>query len=150
MCSFQPGGGSGSPYRTIVNVCHSLFKRDTYYRFWRKRNSWGISFFQGFLFALPIQLWCFIVVISFIICLFWIPFVPIQVKPTLSPALETAVNYQLKVLSVAISYGGPALLRYKDQFKEVITSAFESPSWKVFFSPCLLITCCCLHIDNSL
>lgn len=54
-----------------------------------------------------------------------------KVKPTLSPALETAVNYQLKVLSVAISYGGPALLRYKDQFKEVITSAFESPSWKV-------------------
>ncbi|KAE9456561.1 hypothetical protein C3L33_11484, partial [Rhododendron williamsianum] len=41
------------------------------------------------------------------------------VKPTLSPALETAVNYQLKVLSVAISYGGSALLRYKDQFNEL-------------------------------
>ncbi|XP_058208862.1 proteasome activator subunit 4 isoform X1 [Rhododendron vialii] len=54
-----------------------------------------------------------------------------KVKPTLSPALETAVNYQLKVLSVAISYGGPALLRYKDQFNEAIMSAFESPSWKV-------------------
>ncbi|KAL6954576.1 hypothetical protein U1Q18_023924 [Sarracenia purpurea var. burkii] len=54
-----------------------------------------------------------------------------KVKPTLSPALETAIDYQLKVLSVAISYGGPALLRYKDQFKEAIMSAFESPSWKV-------------------
>ncbi|KAI8012454.1 Proteasome activator subunit 4 [Camellia lanceoleosa] len=54
-----------------------------------------------------------------------------KVKPTLSPALETAIDYQLKVLSVAISYGGPALLRYKDQFKEAIVSAFESPSWKV-------------------
>lgn len=54
-----------------------------------------------------------------------------QVKPTISPALETAIDYQLKVLSVAISYGGPALLRYKDHFKEAIISAFESPSWKV-------------------
>ncbi|KAA8527119.1 hypothetical protein F0562_008652 [Nyssa sinensis] len=54
-----------------------------------------------------------------------------KVKPTLSPALETALDYQLKVLSVAISYGGPALLRYRDQFKEAILSAFESPSWKV-------------------
>ncbi|KAG5550916.1 hypothetical protein RHGRI_009372 [Rhododendron griersonianum] len=54
-----------------------------------------------------------------------------KVKPTLSPALETAINYQLKVLSVAISYGGSALLRYKDQFNEAIMSAFESPSWKV-------------------
>ncbi|CAL5335470.1 unnamed protein product [Camellia sinensis] len=54
-----------------------------------------------------------------------------KVKPTLSPALETAIDYQLKVLSVAISYGGPALLRYKDQFKKAIVSAFESPSWKV-------------------
>ncbi|BFG33636.1 hypothetical protein CerSpe_199100 [Prunus speciosa] len=54
-----------------------------------------------------------------------------KVKPTISPALETAIDYQLKVLSVAISYGGPALLRYKDHFKEAIISAFESPSWKV-------------------
>ena len=56
-----------------------------------------------------------------------------QAKPTISPALETAIDYQLKILSVAISYGGPALLRYKDQFKEAIISAFESPSWKVLF-----------------
>ncbi|KAE8725691.1 Proteasome activator subunit 4 [Hibiscus syriacus] len=54
-----------------------------------------------------------------------------KAKPTLSPALETAIDYQLKILSVAISYGGSALLRYKDQFKEVIVSAFDSPSWKV-------------------
>ncbi|XP_057983590.1 proteasome activator subunit 4 [Malania oleifera] len=54
-----------------------------------------------------------------------------KAKPTLSPALETAIEYQLKILSVAINYGGPALLRYKDQFKEAIVSAFESPSWKV-------------------
>ncbi|KAG8385951.1 hypothetical protein BUALT_Bualt03G0098600 [Buddleja alternifolia] len=52
-------------------------------------------------------------------------------KSTLSPALETAIEYQLKVLSVAISYGGPALLHYKEQFKEVIFSAFDSTSWKV-------------------
>ena len=44
----------------------------------------------------------------------------------------TVVDYQLKILSVAISYGGPALLRYKDQLKEAIISAFECPSWKVF------------------
>lgn len=54
-----------------------------------------------------------------------------KAKPTLSPALETAIDYQLKILSVAISYGGSAFLRYKDQFKEVIVSAFDSPSWKV-------------------
>ncbi|XP_073268690.1 proteasome activator subunit 4 isoform X1 [Populus alba] len=57
--------------------------------------------------------------------------VSIKAKPTLSPALETAIDYQLKILSVAINYGGPALLRCKDQFKEAIVSAFESPSWKV-------------------
>ncbi|GLT53719.1 hypothetical protein SLA2020_269720 [Shorea laevis] len=57
--------------------------------------------------------------------------IPTKAKPTLSPALETTIDYQLKIISVAISYGGPALLRYKDQFKEVIVSAFDSPSWKV-------------------
>lgn len=56
-----------------------------------------------------------------------------QAKPTLSPALETAIDYQLKILSVAISYAGPALLRYKDQLKEAIVSAFDSPSWKVWY-----------------
>ncbi|XP_073279916.1 proteasome activator subunit 4-like isoform X2 [Primulina huaijiensis] len=54
-----------------------------------------------------------------------------KVKGTLSPALETAIVYQLKVLSVAICYGGPMLLHYGKQFKEVIVSAFDSTSWKV-------------------
>ncbi|VFQ82480.1 unnamed protein product [Cuscuta campestris] len=52
-------------------------------------------------------------------------------KHMLSPALETAIEYQLKVLSIAISYAGPALLHYKDGFKEAIACAFDSPSWKV-------------------
>ncbi|GAY37721.1 hypothetical protein CUMW_031230 [Citrus unshiu] len=56
---------------------------------------------------------------------------PSQEKPILSPALEAAIDYQLKVLSVAITYAGPALLHYKDQLKEAIFSAFDSPSWKV-------------------
>lgn len=54
-----------------------------------------------------------------------------QAKPTISPALETAIECQMKLLSIAISYGGHALLCYKDQFKEAISYAFESPSWKV-------------------
>ncbi|KAJ0715844.1 putative armadillo-like helical, proteasome activator complex subunit 4 domain-containing protein [Helianthus annuus] len=54
-----------------------------------------------------------------------------KARSTLSPALETSVDYQLKVLSGAVTYGGHSLLRYKDQFKEAIHSAFESPSWKV-------------------
>lgn len=52
-------------------------------------------------------------------------------KPMVSPALETAIEYHLKVLSIAISYGGPSLLHYKDEFKEAIFYAFDSPSWKV-------------------
>ncbi|KEH34125.1 proteasome activator complex subunit-like protein [Medicago truncatula] len=54
-----------------------------------------------------------------------------KVRSTISPALEAAIDYQLKILSVGITYGGPALLRYKDQLKEVIFLAFDSPSWKV-------------------
>ncbi|CAN1354111.1 Proteasome activator subunit 4 [Linum perenne] len=54
-----------------------------------------------------------------------------KAKPTLSPALETSIDCQLKILSVAINYGGPVLLRFKDKFIEAVTSAFESPSWKV-------------------
>lgn len=54
-----------------------------------------------------------------------------KAKSTVSPALETAIEYHLKVLSIAISYGGPSLLRYKDEFKEAIFDAFDSPSWKV-------------------
>ncbi|KAI3825975.1 hypothetical protein L1987_00014 [Smallanthus sonchifolius] len=41
-----------------------------------------------------------------------------EARATLSPTLETSTDYQLKVLSIAISYGGPSLLNYKDQFKE--------------------------------
>lgn len=55
----------------------------------------------------------------------------LQAKPSISPALETAIDYQLKVLSVCISYGGPHLLCCRDKFKEAIDLAFESPSWKV-------------------
>ncbi|CAA0832493.1 proteasome activating protein 200 [Striga hermonthica] len=55
----------------------------------------------------------------------------IKEKSTLSPALETAIEYKLKVLSVAICYGGPSLIQFRDQFKEVIASAFDSTSWKV-------------------
>ncbi|KAM3396447.1 proteasome activator subunit 4 [Capsicum galapagoense] len=54
-----------------------------------------------------------------------------KAKPTVSPALETAIEYQLKVLSIAISFGGSTLLHYKDEFKEAIFDAFDSPSWKV-------------------
>ncbi|OVA12326.1 Protein of unknown function DUF3437 [Macleaya cordata] len=54
-----------------------------------------------------------------------------KAKPTLSPALETALDYQLRILSVAISYGGPVLLKYREQLKEAIISSFEAPSWKV-------------------
>lgn len=52
-------------------------------------------------------------------------------RTTISPALETAIDYQLKILSVAVSYGGPVVLQYMDQFKESIVSAFEAPSWKI-------------------
>ncbi|KAG6411681.1 hypothetical protein SASPL_129765 [Salvia splendens] len=56
-------------------------------------------------------------------------------KSILSPALETAIEYQLKVLSEAISNGGPALLSYREQFKEVLSSAFDSTSWKIVYGP---------------
>ncbi|XP_015881496.3 proteasome activator subunit 4 isoform X1 [Ziziphus jujuba] len=54
-----------------------------------------------------------------------------KAKPTISPALETAVEYQMKLLSISISYAGSAVLRFKDQLKEAIGYAFESPSWKI-------------------
>ncbi|XP_020110072.1 proteasome activator subunit 4 [Ananas comosus] len=52
-------------------------------------------------------------------------------KATLSPALETALEYHLKVLALTIPYVGPVLLHYQDELKETITTAFQSPSWKV-------------------
>ncbi|RZC00082.1 proteasome activator subunit 4-like [Glycine soja] len=54
-----------------------------------------------------------------------------KVRSSISPALEASIDYQLKILSVGITYGGPAILHYKDQFKEAIFLAFDSPSWKV-------------------
>ncbi|RHN67495.1 putative proteasome activator Blm10, mid region [Medicago truncatula] len=54
-----------------------------------------------------------------------------KVRSTISPALEAAIGYQLMILAVGIWYGGPALLRYKDQLKEVIFLAFDSPSFEV-------------------
>ncbi|KAL4371646.1 hypothetical protein AHAS_Ahas06G0186600 [Arachis hypogaea] len=39
--------------------------------------------------------------------------------------------YQLKILSVGITFGSLTILRYKDQFKEAVFLAFDSPSWKV-------------------
>ncbi|KAL6909678.1 hypothetical protein ACP4OV_001337 [Aristida adscensionis] len=52
-------------------------------------------------------------------------------QDTLSPALETALDYYLRVLALAISYAGPVLLNYREELKQIITSAFEAPSWKV-------------------
>ncbi|KAL4343140.1 hypothetical protein S245_036097 [Arachis hypogaea] len=52
-------------------------------------------------------------------------------RSTISPALEAAIDYQLRIISVGIIFGGPAILRYKDQFKEAVFLAFDSPSWKV-------------------
>ncbi|WOL13929.1 proteasome activator subunit 4 isoform X2 [Canna indica] len=55
----------------------------------------------------------------------------VTAKATLSPALETALEYYLKVLAIAISYGGPGLLQFRDDLKLAIESAFQAPSWKV-------------------
>ncbi|KAJ3694711.1 hypothetical protein LUZ60_000088 [Juncus effusus] len=52
-------------------------------------------------------------------------------KATLSPALETSLAYHLRVLAIMISYSGPVLLKYRDEMKQVIVSAFQAPSWKV-------------------
>lgn len=52
-------------------------------------------------------------------------------QATLSPALETALEYHLNVLAIAINYGGPVLLQFKNQLLLTIGSAFQAPSWKV-------------------
>uniref|UniRef100_A0A0A9DAT7 Binding n=1 Tax=Arundo donax TaxID=35708 RepID=A0A0A9DAT7_ARUDO len=52
-------------------------------------------------------------------------------KAALSPALETALDYYLRVLALAISYAGPVLLNYREELKHIITSSFQAPSWKV-------------------
>ncbi|XP_078443427.1 proteasome activating protein 200 isoform X2 [Wolffia australiana] len=53
-------------------------------------------------------------------------------KVTVSPAIETTLEYQLKVLSAAISYGGPVLLHYREELKKLVASAFNAHSWKVY------------------
>ncbi|CAA6670753.1 unnamed protein product [Spirodela intermedia] len=53
-------------------------------------------------------------------------------KATPSPALETTLEYQLKVLSAAICYGGPVLLHYREELKRAVASAFNAHSWKVY------------------
>uniref|UniRef100_A0A0D9WPL0 Proteasome activator subunit 4 n=1 Tax=Leersia perrieri TaxID=77586 RepID=A0A0D9WPL0_9ORYZ len=52
-------------------------------------------------------------------------------KAMLSPALETALDYYLRVLAIAIKYAGPVLLSYKQELQNIITSSFQAPSWKV-------------------
>ena len=54
-------------------------------------------------------------------------------QATLSPALETALDYYLRVLAISISYAGPVLLNYREELKDVIVSAFQAPSWKVLY-----------------
>ena len=49
----------------------------------------------------------------------------------LSPGLELSVSYQLNVLGISLTYGGPVLLRYKDLLVKVIAAAFDAPSMKV-------------------
>uniref|UniRef100_A0A0D6R2L6 Proteasome activator subunit 4 n=1 Tax=Araucaria cunninghamii TaxID=56994 RepID=A0A0D6R2L6_ARACU len=52
-------------------------------------------------------------------------------KVSLSPGLEASVTYYLNVLSVAINFGGPQLLQYKEEIKDAISAAFDASSWKV-------------------
>ena len=54
-------------------------------------------------------------------------------QAALSPALETAIDYYLRVLAISISYAGPVLLNCKEELNHIITSAFQAPSWKVIF-----------------
>lgn len=54
-------------------------------------------------------------------------------QAALSPALETAIDYYLRVLAISISYAGPMLLNFKEELSHIITSAFQAPSWKVIF-----------------
>jgi proteasome activator subunit 4 len=65
-------------------------------------------------------------------------------QAALSPALETALDYYLRVLAIAITYAGPVLLQYKEELNHIITSAFQAPSWKVILFFYLLI-----HLDRQ-
>lgn len=55
----------------------------------------------------------------------------LYMQAMLSPALETALEYHLKVLAIAITYGGSVLLQLRDELKLAIGCAFQAPSWKV-------------------
>ncbi|KAL4375308.1 hypothetical protein AHAS_Ahas05G0268800 [Arachis hypogaea] len=57
--------------------------------------------------------------------------------------------YQLKILSVGITFGGPAILRYKDQFKEAVFLAFDSTSWKDLKSFSSFIMAILLRISDK-
>lgn len=48
-----------------------------------------------------------------------------------SPALETSIVYQLKILSLGLLYAGESILQYRDLLKKVIAASFDAPSSKV-------------------
>lgn len=50
---------------------------------------------------------------------------------SLSPALATSVSHQIDVLALAVTFGGAALLPYKELLDKVILAAFAAPSTKV-------------------
>ncbi|XP_078162594.1 proteasome activator subunit 4-like isoform X3 [Carex rostrata] len=52
-------------------------------------------------------------------------------KDKISQALEMVTVYHLNILASTISHAGPVLVQYKDELKEAISLAFETPSWKV-------------------
>jgi hypothetical protein len=58
------------------------------------------------------------------------------VQAAISPALEIALDYYMRVLALSITYAGPPLPTYREELMHIITSAFQTPSWKVslFFS----------------
>jgi hypothetical protein len=58
------------------------------------------------------------------------------VQAAISPALEIALDYYMRVLALSITYAGPPLPNYREELMHIITSAFQTPSWKVslFFS----------------
>ncbi|GBG77688.1 hypothetical protein CBR_g24134 [Chara braunii] len=51
--------------------------------------------------------------------------------PIISDALETSVTYYLNVICTIITFGGQALLPYKEQLLQVIAAAFDAPSNKI-------------------
>ncbi|KAL2644724.1 hypothetical protein R1flu_012311 [Riccia fluitans] len=60
-------------------------------------------------------------------------------KAGLSPALETTVSYQLKVLSSAVTVAGAVLTEHKEVLVQVVAAAFDAPSSKVNDAGCSLL-----------